>query len=121
MAKQCSTLCILWIHLTRETFQATLARVDGPHFAPPIVITSEEFRFVVAEQMRLAGVRGQIVLEPERRDSAAAVALAALLAAQMGPQTVCFVLAADHLVTDDAQFVSDCVLAAELYVFGKMY
>ena len=55
-----------------STFQTTLQRISGPKFGPPIVITGNEFRFVVAEQMEQMGVAGTIVLEPERRDSAGA-------------------------------------------------
>jgi mannose-1-phosphate guanylyltransferase/mannose-6-phosphate isomerase len=63
-----------------STFQTTMRRVSGPDFARPIVITGNDFRFVVAEQMQALGMEGDIVLEPERRDSAAAVAVGALMA-----------------------------------------
>ena len=59
-----------------STFQATLLRVKGGPFRRPIVVTNQEFRFVVAEQMQALDIAGDIVLEPERRDSAAAVAVA---------------------------------------------
>ena len=59
------------------TFQQVLDRVgDSDLFAPPIIITNAEFRFVVAEQARSRGVKAAILLEPQRRDSAAAVAAA---------------------------------------------
>ena len=97
-----------------STFQATLKRVSGPEFAAPVVITNDAFRFVVADQMMAAGVPGTIVLEPERRDSAVAVAVgAALTAAKKGPDTVCLVLAADHVIPETDLFVADCVEAAE--------
>lgn len=95
-----------------STFQTTLQRISGPEFAPPIVITGNEFRFVVAEQMEQMGVTGTIVLEPERRDSAAAVAVGALMAARAGNNSICLVLAADHVVTGTAEFVADCVAAS---------
>jgi len=63
-----------------STFQTALRRVSGPRFAPPIVITGNDFRFIVAVQMQAVGIAGEIVLEPERRDSAAAVAVGAVLA-----------------------------------------
>ena len=54
-----------------------LDRVDPRGlFAPPIIITNADFRFVVAEQLRSRGVKATIVLEPQRRDSAAAIAAA---------------------------------------------
>ncbi|MFG1432368.1 mannose-1-phosphate guanylyltransferase/mannose-6-phosphate isomerase [Xanthobacter sp. V2C-4] len=95
-----------------STFQATLLRVKDPRFAPPVVITNYEFRFVAAEQMQQVGVSGQIVLEPERRDSAAAVAVGALLAAERGPNAIGLALAADHVVRDVETFQDDCVCAA---------
>ncbi|KAA0971764.1 mannose-1-phosphate guanylyltransferase/mannose-6-phosphate isomerase [Aureimonas fodinaquatilis] len=95
-----------------STFQATLRRVSGKGFAAPIVVTSNDFRFVVAEQMLQLGITGEIVLEPERRDSAAAVAVGALIAAQAEPDAICLMLAADHVIDNEAAFVADCVKAA---------
>src|ERR1043166_3469889 len=66
---------------SRSTFQQTLERVSDPAlFARPIVITNADFRFIVAEQLRELGIEADIVLEPMRRDSGAAVAVAAALA-----------------------------------------
>lgn len=96
-----------------STFQATLRRVSGPAFGAPIVVTGNDFRFVVAEQMQAAGITGEIVLEPERRDSAAAVAVGTIMVAEKTPDAVCLVLAADHVVTDEAAFVADCMAAAD--------
>ena len=56
-----------------STFQTTLQRVNGPVFDTPIVITSQDVRFITADQILHVGMIGDIVLEPERRDSAAAV------------------------------------------------
>ncbi len=92
-----------------STFQATLERVNHDGFGSPIVVTGSEFRFVVAEQMSSIGVAGEIVLEPERRDSAAAVAVGAILSLQRQREAICLVLAADHVVSDDAAFRSDCL------------
>ncbi|MFG1402937.1 mannose-1-phosphate guanylyltransferase/mannose-6-phosphate isomerase [Xanthobacter sediminis] len=101
-----------------STFQATLLRVKDPRFAPPVVVTSTAFRFIVAEQMQQVGVLGQIVLEPERRDSAAAVAVGALLAAELGPQAIGLVLAADHAVRDVETFREDCARVATAAATG---
>ena len=98
----------------RSTFETTLHRVSGPDFDRPIVVTSEAFRFICAEQLRSAGVEADIVLEPERRDSAGAVAVGAVLAAQRDPQAICVVLASDHAILDAAAFVADCRRAAAL-------
>jgi mannose-1-phosphate guanylyltransferase/mannose-6-phosphate isomerase len=97
-----------------STFQATLLRMKDDRFDRPIVITNHEFRFVVAEQMQAVGVIGEIVLEPERRDSAAAAAVGALLASRRAADAVCVALAADHVVVDTDSFRADCIAAARL-------
>ena len=91
----------------RSTFEETLKRVSDPAvFADPIIVTGEDFRFLVADQLARAGKAGRIVLEPMRRDSAPAIAVAAELAYAADPEAVLLVLAADHLVTDAAAFAT---------------
>ncbi|KST57759.1 mannose-1-phosphate guanyltransferase [Methylobacterium sp. GXS13] len=95
-----------------STFQASLERVaDASVFAKPTVIASAEARFIVAEQCGQLGIAADIVLEPQGRDSAAAVAVAALHAAAIDPQAVVLIMAADHVVPDTQAFV-DAVKAA---------
>jgi mannose-1-phosphate guanylyltransferase/mannose-6-phosphate isomerase len=97
-----------------STFRRTLERVTDPAvFEHPVVITASEARFVVAEQVQQAGLTAEIVLEPERRDSAAAVAVAAHLAARHSPDALVLILAADHVVSDPEAFVAACRAAAE--------
>ena len=103
-----------------STFQATLLRVKGDGFADPIVVTNNEFRFVVAEQMRAVGVAGDIVLEPERRDSAPAIAIGALLVSQNDEKGLCLALAADHVIPDVEAFRRDCGRAASLAADGPI-
>ena len=89
----------------RSTFQQVLDRTAAPDlFDRPIVITNQDFRFVVAEQLREMGVAADIVLEPARRDSGPAVAVAAALAAERDPKAIVLVLAADHVVRKPEQF-----------------
>jgi len=98
----------------RSTFQATLARVsDASVFATPTVIASAEARFIVAEQRDQLGLAADILLEPQGRDSAAAVAVAALHAAATDPQAVVLIMAADHVVPDTQAFVDAVRRAAE--------
>ena len=93
----------------RSTFQQVLGRIaDKTLFDRPIVITNSEFRFIVAEQMRECGITGDIVLEPARRDSAMAVAVATVLAQKRDPAAIVLVLAADHVVRDQAAFTQAC-------------
>ena len=83
----------------RSTFQQVLGRIANANlFERPIVITNSDFRFIVAEQLRQCDIEADIVLEPSRRDSAMAVAVAAELAARREPQACVLVLAADHVV-----------------------
>jgi mannose-1-phosphate guanylyltransferase / mannose-6-phosphate isomerase len=107
-----------------STFQQVLERVNDPElFGKPIVITHAEFRFVVAEQIRACGVDAQIVLEPVRRDSGPAVAVAAELVRQRDPDASVLVLAADHVVADAAEFRRSCreaqaAAAGHIVTFG---
>jgi mannose-1-phosphate guanylyltransferase/mannose-6-phosphate isomerase len=85
----------------RSMIQETALRGVGPGFAPPVVVCNQEHRFVVAEQLRAAGIKGaRIVLEPFGRNSAPAIAAAALLVAREDPQAVLWMMAADAAITD---------------------
>jgi mannose-1-phosphate guanylyltransferase/mannose-6-phosphate isomerase len=96
-----------------STFQQVLARIsDSDLFSRPIVITSSDFRFVVAEQLLQSGVEADIVLEPMRRDSGPAVAVAALLAAERNRDALALVLAADHVISKADAFRDACRQAA---------
>ena len=85
----------------RTMLQETVGRATGPGFAPPMVICAEAHRFLVAEQLREAGVSGaRIVLEPAARNSAPAIAAAALLAAEADPHALLWIMAADAAIQD---------------------
>jgi len=108
-----------------STFQSIVALVRaGKIFDQPVVITNFEYRFLVAEQLKEIGAEATVLLEPERRDSAAAVAAAAVWAAERDPTTVVAILAADHVFKDGKRFVSLCAEAAgaaeagEIVTFG---
>ena len=79
--------------------QETVARATGPGFAPPIAVCNEAHRFLVAEQLR--GHQGaRIVLEPGPRNTAPAIAAAALILFEQAPDDVMWLMAADHAITD---------------------
>ena len=60
-------------------FAQSLARLSPPGYAPPVVVTASDFRFIVVEQMMVAGVDpGAILIEPEGRNTAPAILAAAL-------------------------------------------
>ncbi len=96
-------------------FQRTLERLDGLEHAAPLVVSNEQHRFVVAEQLRQAG-RGsrRIILEPLARNTAPAIALAALEARRAGDDPLLLVLAADHFIEDEQAF-REAVQIAELH------
>jgi mannose-1-phosphate guanylyltransferase len=89
----------LSLNSTATMLQETLLRMHGVERSVPTVICNEEHRFLVAEQMRQIDVRGQIILEPVGRNTAPAIALAALqLVAAGQAASVMLVLAADHAI-----------------------
>ena len=106
---------------TSSTFQQVLDRVTCEGlFAPPMIITNSEFRFVVAEQARSRGVKATIILEPQRRDSAAAIAAAAELAMKTDPGAILLVVAADHLIPDTEEFAAACRAALPAAMAGSI-
>ncbi|MBP0617939.1 mannose-1-phosphate guanylyltransferase/mannose-6-phosphate isomerase [Jiella sp. KSK16Y-1] len=104
-----------------SAFQATIRRVVGKGFGRPIVVTNNDFRFITAEQLAALGVEAEIVLEPERRDSAAAVAVGALLAERqaIGGGT-CLLLASDHVIGDEAGFLNAVREASSVAATGRI-
>ena len=107
------------------TFAMTLERVaDAARYSAPLVVASMAQRRLVEAGLAAAGVDGTVMLEPERRDTAAAVACAAIFAAARDPGAVVLVLAADHVIRDQEKFagaVLSALPAAEagsIVVFG---
>ncbi|WP_324689956.1 mannose-1-phosphate guanylyltransferase/mannose-6-phosphate isomerase [Cobetia sp. D5] len=85
--------------------QETLKRLEPLEHSAPLLICNEEHRFLVAEQVRQQGGSGaRILLEPEGRNTAPAIAVAALHAIAEDPNALLLVLAADHLIRDVAKF-----------------
>jgi mannose-1-phosphate guanylyltransferase/mannose-6-phosphate isomerase len=91
---------------TSSLLAATLARLaPGSGFAAPIVVSNNAHRFLVREEAATAGVEPQaIVLEPEARNTAPAIAVAALFAAARDPATILAVMPSDHVIADVAGF-----------------
>ncbi|PKO27642.1 MAG: mannose-1-phosphate guanylyltransferase/mannose-6-phosphate isomerase [Betaproteobacteria bacterium HGW-Betaproteobacteria-5] len=89
----------------QSMLQATVARLDGlADMAGPLLVCNEEHRFVVAEQVRTLGLQGSVLLEPFGRNTAPALALAALWAVRDGEDPVLVVMPADHDIADGATF-----------------
>ncbi|MDR7305609.1 mannose-1-phosphate guanylyltransferase/mannose-6-phosphate isomerase [Rhodoferax saidenbachensis] len=87
--------------------QATVRRVEGiagVELAAPLVVCNEEYRFVIAEQLRLMGKPGTVVLEPAGRNTAPALTIAARAAMKNGADPVLLVMPADHVIVDTQAF-----------------
>ena len=94
----------------RSLFQQAAARMrtlahGDLTVAPPLTIGNEEHRFLVLDQLReVGGEVGPVVLEPAARNTAPAMTLAALQASDGGADPVLVVVAADHVIADQAEF-----------------
>ncbi len=97
----------LVLNSQQSLLQETMARLNGLDTGRPIVICNEEHRFLVAEQLRQQAFSANILLEPVGRNTAPAIALAALHAMQseqLQQPPVLLVLAADHIIQDVPAF-----------------
>jgi mannose-1-phosphate guanylyltransferase/mannose-6-phosphate isomerase len=107
----------------KETLlQQTARRLEGmPGVAGDcLVICNEAHRFLVAQQLAEIGVEARIVLEPEGRNTAPAVALAAFLEAQKNTDTILLVMPADHVIRDSATFQAAVGRAATAAASGAL-
>jgi mannose-1-phosphate guanylyltransferase len=102
--------------------QQTALRLEGlPSLAPPLLICNEDHRFIVAEQMRQIGVEpAAILLEPMGRNTAPAVAVAALQATARGDDPLLLVLAADHVIRDADRFRATVAAGMEAAAAGRL-
>ncbi|GAA5217698.1 mannose-1-phosphate guanylyltransferase/mannose-6-phosphate isomerase [Corallincola platygyrae] len=92
--------------------QETIKRLEGMDTESPLIISNEDHRFIVAEQTRAIGVSSEIILEPVGRNTAPAIALAALTKVNQGHDPIMLVLAADHVIADVEQFQKSVSFAA---------
>jgi mannose-1-phosphate guanylyltransferase/mannose-6-phosphate isomerase len=104
-----------------STFQDTIRRVSDPAlFGRPIVVTNNQYRFLVAEQLAAIGVEADIMLEPIRRDSGPAIAAGAAFAIKRDGDPLMVALAADHVVSDAAAFAKVCGHVADAASAGRI-
>ena len=101
--------------------QDTITRLKGTNAEPPVFICNDAHRFLVAEQLRKKNIEHDgILLEPVGRNTAPAIALAALHATKNENDPVLLVLAADHLIKDQNAFHSAITKAEALANEGKL-
>ena len=109
----------LALHGDDTMLQATFKRLDGLDIQSSVTICNEEHRFFVAEQLREIDKLGSIILEPVGRNTAPAIALAAFSSPE-GEDPLLLVLAADHVIQDDAAFTKTVMDAIPLAEAGKL-
>ena len=100
--------------------QTTAQRVANISDEAPLVICNEEHRFIVAEQMRAMNTRADILLEPVGRNTAPAIALAALQSMSSDDDPLLLVLAADHVINDTELFQAQVLNAMPLAEAGQL-
>jgi mannose-1-phosphate guanylyltransferase/mannose-6-phosphate isomerase len=109
--------------LTERTLlqEAGLRVADAKQFAPPLIISNDEHRFIVAEQLRLAAVApASIILEPLGRNTAPACCVAALTLATTAPDALMLVMPSDHAIADADAFKSAMTRAAAAASTGRL-
>jgi mannose-1-phosphate guanylyltransferase/mannose-6-phosphate isomerase len=101
--------------------QDTARRVTGVGFTPPMIVCNVEHRFLIAEQMRAAGVAPHaILLEPQGRNTAPAAAVAALAVAEEDPDALLLLMPADHVIRDVQAFARAIDSAADAATRGHL-
>jgi len=107
----------LSLHENATMLQSTVMRLEGLDIQSLVTICNEEHRFFVAEQLRAIDKLGSIILEPVGRNTAPAIALAAL---SVEDDPLLLVLAADHVIQDQTAFTSAVSAAVPLAESGKL-
>ncbi len=105
----------------RTMLQETVLRLQGLEgVGTPLLISHNEHRFLVAEQMREIGIAAVHLLEPEGRNTAPAVALAALALLKRDPAALMLVLPADHQIGNVERFHAAIRIATRLAQDGRL-
>jgi mannose-1-phosphate guanylyltransferase/mannose-6-phosphate isomerase len=107
----------------KTLFQQTIARASAiPNSAAPIIVCSEDHRFIAAEQLQceLGETATAILLEPVARNTAPAIVVAALYAQNLDSEAVLLVLPADHLITENSTFIKSIQQAEQLVKNGYL-
>ncbi len=106
----------------KTLLQDTWLRLRGlPGASAPIVVANEEHRFLVAEQLQQIGIKpSALILEPVGRNTAPAIAVAALQAMVDGSDPVLVILPSDHVIGDEAAFRAAIVAAMPAAEAGRL-
>ncbi|KWF24673.1 mannose-1-phosphate guanylyltransferase/mannose-6-phosphate isomerase [Burkholderia pseudomultivorans] len=100
----------------RSLVQQTTLRLAGvPDAVAPIIVSNNEQRFIVSEQLRKIGIKpAAVILEPVGRNTAPAIAAAALVALRNDPAALLMVLPSDHIILNEPAFVKAAQDAAQI-------
>jgi mannose-1-phosphate guanylyltransferase/mannose-6-phosphate isomerase len=102
-------------------FQKAVQLAADPGFAPPLILTGEAFRFIVKEQLESIDQNAAaILIEPEARNTAPAVLLAALHLQARHPEALMLVLPSDQLIGDPAAFRAAVAAACDEAQAGRL-
>lgn len=111
----------LTLHGQQTMLQTTLQRLQQLEIQTPFIICNEEHRFIAAEQLRqIDKLHQNIILEPVGRNTAPAIAVAAMIALRSGNDPLLLVLAADHVITNTTAFQHAVTHAAPLAAQNKL-
>ncbi len=106
-------------------FQSAARRMAGPGFAPPIVVTASDFRFIVTEQLAACEIAAaDILIEPDGRNTAPAILAGALALHAHAPGALMLAAPSDHVIPDAAAFraaihaAAPAAQAGDIVTFG---
>jgi len=106
------------LRLFRESSNSSSSSFGDVKILSPIIVSNNEHRFLVAEQLRQIGINhGSIILEPFGRNTAPALTLAAL---NCDPDAILLVMPADHVIQDSDTFMLACRVANKLAEDNKL-
>lgn len=106
---------------TTTLIQETALRACGEGFAPPLVISNQDHRFIVAEQLREMGIRGaKVVLEPAGRNTAPAAVIASLKAMEDDGESFVLLMPSDHVITNAKAFQDAVAVAVKTARTGAL-
>lgn len=112
---------LLRLESQHSMLQSTALRTHGEQFGPPVVTTGEDHRFIVQEQLGQIGVEPEaIILEPVRRNTAPAIALAALWAGKDDPERLLLAMPSDQVIGDDQKFKDQVLQACQVAKTGRI-
>src|SRR5271154_2850271 len=106
----------------KSLLQETVLRVQDPaRFAPPLLIANDAHRFMIGEQLREIGVTPRaLVLEPQGRNTAPAICVAAMMLVDEAPDALLLVLPSDHVIRHRAAFLAAIERAAAAAQTGAL-